>query len=39
MSLTEFYELIDQARQDADAGRLVSHEELAEKVKGCYLSE
>jgi hypothetical protein len=34
MSLTEFYELIDQARQDADAGRLVSHDELAEKVKG-----
>lgn len=34
MSLTEFYELIDQARQDAEAGRLVSHDELAEKIKG-----
>jgi hypothetical protein len=33
MSLKEFHEMIDQAKQDSDAGRVISHSELQEKVK------
>ena len=33
MSLNEFHEMIDQAKRDSDAGRVVSHQELKKKVK------
>ena len=33
MSLTEFHEMIDQAKQDSDAGRVISHQELKKKVE------
>ncbi|MCF8298573.1 MAG: hypothetical protein K9J13_13580 [Saprospiraceae bacterium] len=33
MSLTEFHEMIDQAKCDSDAGRVISHQELKKKVK------
>ena len=33
MSLREFHEMIDQAKQDSDAGRVISHSELQEKMK------
>lgn len=33
MLLNEFHEMIDQAKQDSDAGRVVSHRELRKKVK------
>jgi hypothetical protein len=33
MFLKEFHEMIDQAKQDSDAGRVISHQELQEKVK------
>ena len=33
MSLNEFHEMIDQAKRDSDAGRLISHQELKKKVK------
>ena len=33
MSINEFHEMIDQAKQDSDAGRVISHEELKKKVK------
>ena len=33
MSLNEFHEMIDQAKQDSDAGRVVSHQVLKKKVK------
>lgn len=33
MSLNEFHDMIDQAKRDSDAGRVISHEELKEKVK------
>ena len=32
MSLNEFHEMIDQAIQDSDAGRVITHEELKKKV-------
>ncbi len=33
MSLNEFHDMIDHARRDSDAGRVISHQELKEKVK------
>lgn len=33
MSISNFHEMIDQAKQDQDAGRVISHEELKKKVK------
>ena len=33
MSLKEFHEMIDLAEQDSDAGRVISHKDLQEKVK------
>ncbi len=33
MLLSEFHEMIDQAKQDSDAGRVISHQELKKKVK------
>jgi hypothetical protein len=33
MSLNEFHEMIDQAKRDSDAGRVISHQELKKKVK------
>ena len=33
MSLNEFHDMIDQAKRDSDAGRVISHEKLKEKVK------
>ncbi len=32
MSLNEFHNLIDKAIQDSDAGRVITHEELKNKV-------
>jgi len=33
MLLNEFHDMIDQAKRDSDAGRVISHQELKEKVK------
>jgi hypothetical protein len=33
MSLKEFHEMIDQAKQDSDAGLVISHQELKKRVK------
>lgn len=33
MSLDEFHDMIDQAKQDKANGRLVSHEDLKERIK------
>jgi hypothetical protein len=33
MSLSEFNEMIDQAKSDSDAGRVISHQDLKKKVK------
>ena len=33
MSIDKFHAMIDQAKQDSDAGRIISHEELKKKVK------
>ena len=33
MSLNVFHEMIDQAKMDSDAGRVISHQELKKKVK------
>ena len=33
MSLNEFHEMIDQAKQDSDKGLVISHLELKKKVK------
>lgn len=33
MSLDEFYEMIDLAKQDSDHGRVISHQDLKEKIK------
>ncbi|MFA6401440.1 MAG: hypothetical protein WCX31_07410 [Salinivirgaceae bacterium] len=33
MTLNEFHEMIDQAKQDKENGRVISHEELKKKVK------
>ena len=33
MSLNDFHEMIDQAKRDSDAGRVISHHELKNKVK------
>jgi hypothetical protein len=33
MSLNEFHEMIDQSKQDSEAGRVISHQELKKKVK------
>lgn len=33
MTLDEFHEMINQAKQDSDAGRTISHDELKKKVK------
>ncbi len=33
MPLNEFYEMIDQAKRDSDAGMVISHQELKKKVK------
>lgn len=32
MSLEEFHEMIDQAKSDKDAGRVISHQELIKKT-------
>jgi hypothetical protein len=33
MELSEFHKMIDQAKQDSEAGRVVSHHDLKKKVK------
>ncbi len=33
MSMNEFHEMIDQAKQDSDAGRVITHQELKKKAK------
>jgi hypothetical protein len=33
MSLKEFHDMIDQAKQDKANGRVISHEELKKRVK------
>ncbi len=33
MSLNEFHEMIDQAKADSKAGRVITHPELKKKVK------
>jgi len=33
MSLNEFHDMIDQAKLDSDAGRVISHQDLKKKVK------
>ena len=33
MSMNEFHEMIDQAKRDSDAGRVISLQELKKKVK------
>ncbi len=33
MSLAEFHEMIDQAKQDKAEGRVISHEALKKKIK------
>jgi hypothetical protein len=33
MSLDEFNEMIDQSKQDSDAGRVISHNDLKKKIK------
>ena len=33
MSLNEFHDMIEHAKRDSDAGRVISHQELKEKVK------
>ena len=33
MSLNEFHEMIDHAKRDSDAGRVITHQELKKKVK------
>jgi hypothetical protein len=33
MSINEFHEMIDQAKQDSEEGRVIAHEELKKKVK------
>jgi hypothetical protein len=33
MSLSEFYEMIDQAKSDSDNGNVISHQDLKEKIK------
>jgi len=33
MSIDEFHEMIDQARQDSNDGRVISHQDLKKKVK------
>lgn len=33
MSLDEFNEMIDQAKQDSDAGRVISHNDLKKKIR------
>lgn len=33
MSMEEFHEMIDQAKSDSDAGRVISHQELIKKTK------
>ena len=33
MSVSEFHEMIDQAKRDSDAGRIISHQDLKKKVK------
>lgn len=33
MSLNDFHEMIDQAKKDSEAGRVISHQELKKKIK------
>lgn len=33
LSMNEFHDMIVQAKQDSDNGRVISHQELKEKVK------
>lgn len=33
MSLNDFHEMIDQAKKDSDAGRVISLQELKKKIK------
>lgn len=33
MTINEFHEMIDQAKKDSNEGRVISHQELRNKVK------
>jgi hypothetical protein len=33
MTINEFHEMIDHAKKDSDEGRVISHQELRNKVK------
>jgi hypothetical protein len=33
MPIEQFHEMIDQAKQDSNAGRVISHQDLKKKVK------
>lgn len=33
LSLNEFHEMIDHAKRDIDAGRVISHQDLKKKLK------
>lgn len=33
MTINEFHKMIDQAKKDSDEGRVISHQELRNKVK------
>jgi len=33
MSMSEFYDMIDQAKRESDSGQVISHEELKKKIK------
>jgi len=33
MSINDFHEMIDHAKSDSDAGRVITHQELKKKVK------
>ena len=33
MSINEFHEMIEKSKQESDAGKIVSHEELKKKIK------
>ena len=33
MSVNEFHDMIDKAKQDSEAGRVISHQELKKKVR------
>jgi len=33
MTINEFHEMIDQAKKDSEEGRVISHQELRDKIK------